>query len=780
MLKTSGTQFALTFFVALVWQPVSLAADTWNEPFPGVRHLWRQLPDQNIHVAVVDLCRAGVSLRATQSSERKRTVSAFGNLVGAELAINGSFFRFSDYLPTGLAIGDGQPWPGAADVPGFGAIIAGEERVDIRQMDEPIALEGWMTQAVGGRPTVLHDNVVYPQVHDTTLCTPRHPRTAVGLSKDKRTLFIAVVDGRAPGRAGFTCGEVGQFMKDLGAYWALNMDGGGSSTLWFKGAGVLNHPSDGTERVVGNHLAVFAKGQGRSPSCDRSLDEALYQTSAFEGAGGSDIDGDGRADACARDSSGLTCSTSKGTALNAPFAGPALPDSLGWFWPTYSSSLRLGDLNGDGRADACARFTDGLHCWPSTGTGFGAEWKLTEVAGLAWNDIDNAATLRLGDLTGDGKADVCLRGDDGLSCWPSTGTGFGPRIAGPAWSNAEGFEHPSLFGTIALGDVNGDGKADACARTHTTYDCYLSNGAGFPTKVVGPALPTLYGFAFARYWSTLRLADVNADGRADLCFRTSTQFECHLSTGAGFAAAASGTVAMADNAGWGLHEHYSTLRLADIDGDRDLDVCARTGFGLLCWPWTGAGFSAQAVVGPPVTQGSWDDIAYYRSFRMGDVTGDGRADFCSRSGFGLICWASLGASFSNAAFGGAPWAGGVWDNIVYNATLRLGGPAPKVVTPPPHPPPTPPPPTPRDAGPLPVDSGFSDEAALFSDVVEGEPVPTPSLSPLAGPVETPPVRGNVWGGCASVPTQAIGLAALPWVFLRGRRKSAAATSPKAT
>ena len=49
----------------------------------------------------------------------------------------------------------------------------------------------------------------------------------------------------------------------------LGLDGGGSSTLWRQGRGVLNEPSDGSERVVGPHLAVFADGATPAAHCDR-------------------------------------------------------------------------------------------------------------------------------------------------------------------------------------------------------------------------------------------------------------------------------------------------------------------------------------------------------------------------------------------------------------------------------------------------------------------------------------------------------------------------------
>ncbi|MFT3784729.1 MAG: phosphodiester glycosidase family protein [Tepidisphaeraceae bacterium] len=93
---------------------------------------------------------------------------------------------------------------------------------------------------------------------DQTENTRRHarPRTAVGLSKDGKTLILVAIDGRrAELSLGMTWTELGQFMLDQGAWNALCMDGGGSTTMVGRneetGAyAVLNTPSDGWDLPV--------------------------------------------------------------------------------------------------------------------------------------------------------------------------------------------------------------------------------------------------------------------------------------------------------------------------------------------------------------------------------------------------------------------------------------------------------------------------------------------------------------------------------------------------
>ncbi|RME88923.1 MAG: phosphodiester glycosidase family protein, partial [Anaerolineae bacterium] len=93
------------------------------------------------------------------------------------------------------------------------------------------------------------------------------PRTAIGVDFGPDRLIIVVVDGRQPlYSAGATLAELADLLVAYGAYMAMNLDGGGSSTLVVEepfGARVVNSPIDnnipGRERPVANHLGVYAE-----------------------------------------------------------------------------------------------------------------------------------------------------------------------------------------------------------------------------------------------------------------------------------------------------------------------------------------------------------------------------------------------------------------------------------------------------------------------------------------------------------------------------------------
>ncbi len=85
----------------------------------------------------------------------------------------------------------------------------------------------------------------------------RHPRTFVGFDRDTTRIFLCTVDGRQAQSRGMNFSEMAEFLQGLGAWNAVNLDGGGSTTMVVEGA-IVNVPSDSTgERPVANIIAVI-------------------------------------------------------------------------------------------------------------------------------------------------------------------------------------------------------------------------------------------------------------------------------------------------------------------------------------------------------------------------------------------------------------------------------------------------------------------------------------------------------------------------------------------
>jgi len=242
-----------------------LAAADVTTPVPGVTHIHQNDGTQDWHLLGVDLCQPGISIRTTGDGERGRVVSSFGELVGAAAAVNGDFFG-GGFNTDGPAAHDGAQWSGS-DHTYVAPIAFGAGFVDMPHHNNELGVPFGASEVVSGHPTLLDDGVVVGNPGDP-LCTNRHPRTALGLSEDRRTLLILVVDGRRSGAIGMTCDEMAGTLAFFGAFDAVNLDGGGSSTMWVGAeGGVQNRPSDGSQRTVANHLAVIAAGTGIGAHC---------------------------------------------------------------------------------------------------------------------------------------------------------------------------------------------------------------------------------------------------------------------------------------------------------------------------------------------------------------------------------------------------------------------------------------------------------------------------------------------------------------------------------
>ena len=120
---------------------------------------------------------------------------------------------------------------------------------------------GWphVMDSIGGMPQLVDGGVNVARSCGSYFCD-RNPRTGVGVTADG-TVLLVVVDGRSQDSVGMTLIEFGRAFLSLGAVEALNLDGGGSSSMWVKGDGVVSDPSDHSgERPVVNALLVLPGG----------------------------------------------------------------------------------------------------------------------------------------------------------------------------------------------------------------------------------------------------------------------------------------------------------------------------------------------------------------------------------------------------------------------------------------------------------------------------------------------------------------------------------------
>lgn len=221
-------------------------------------------PVYRAFVVEMDLDAPGHDFLVTPYKKRRRTTSSFAAMFDACVAVNGGFWG-GEW--GGFTVAAGELWPKNAQdfetstVVGFGPRQSGRLRVEIRPtaevLTEPL---GWMRHALTGIPLLLENGERVETESAHTLFVHKHPRTALGLGKDGSTLYIVVVDGRQPGYSkGLRTSQVGSLLASYGAWDALNLDGGSSSTLVIPSlGGLVNDPcfKKADERSVPNHLGI--------------------------------------------------------------------------------------------------------------------------------------------------------------------------------------------------------------------------------------------------------------------------------------------------------------------------------------------------------------------------------------------------------------------------------------------------------------------------------------------------------------------------------------------
>lgn len=175
---------------------------------------------------------------------KKEAISSMAKRLGAVLAVNASGFYAKTNKPMGTVVRNGELV--SIDPAYTGEILSLKSDgnlnfTTINSEEEFNNLDIEQTFTFG--PILVRDSQA-TQLNDTS----RHPRTAIGQLDDNRYVIV-VAEGRMEGADGMTLGELQQLFLNLGCKTAYNLDGGGSTTLYFQRK-LINTPSDGSERSV--------------------------------------------------------------------------------------------------------------------------------------------------------------------------------------------------------------------------------------------------------------------------------------------------------------------------------------------------------------------------------------------------------------------------------------------------------------------------------------------------------------------------------------------------
>ncbi len=223
----------------------------------------------------VDLSNSNISLEVstpynknTPAFQQMTVQATYEDAEGHKVwgGVNGAFCNTTTAMPYGVLYKDGAliSTSNSDAYPNFFAVTK-EKTGLIANMDTYATVKGDIQEAVGGGVMLVRNGLAINQT-DVTI----NPRTCIGVSSDKKHIYILVVDGRNYHYSnGMMYSELAQCMLALGAETAMNLDGGGSSTFFIRNTPdftegrfvVRNWPSDngGMQRGVGPGLIIVSK-----------------------------------------------------------------------------------------------------------------------------------------------------------------------------------------------------------------------------------------------------------------------------------------------------------------------------------------------------------------------------------------------------------------------------------------------------------------------------------------------------------------------------------------
>jgi ELWxxDGT repeat protein len=317
-----------------------------------------------------------------------------------------------------------------------------------------------------------------------------------------------------------------------------------------------------------------------------------------------DFDGDSVSNVLLRNSSGaLTDWTMSGSAVTASTLLTTGGSTVNL--PAAWTVDGLGDLNGDGRADVLLRNANGSFAdWTMNGAQINSSQLITSQGNTvalpaAWS------VSGLGDFNGDGETDVLLRNADGaFADWTMNGA----QIASSQFVSAQGatVTIPAAWSVAGIGDFNGDDKADVLLRNaNGIFADWTMDGS----QIDSSQLVTSQGaiVALPMNWTVAGVGDFNGDGLAEVLLRNSDGKLADWTMNG--SKLESSNLITSNGAAVTLDPSWSIAALGDLNGDGNTDIMFKNANGSFAeWTMNGSTITAANRItasGQAVAAAAW-------------------------------------------------------------------------------------------------------------------------------------------------------------------------------
>lgn len=375
-----------------------------------------------------------------------------------------------------------------------------------------------------------------------------------------------------------------------------------------------------------------------------------------------DLDGDGQDELLGRGTAGLYVNRfdaesgqwlllPQGPPSTATLAFTALSDAAGFDQPQYYETLATADFDGDGRPELYVRSAAGLqvYAWNVATNSF-APLGPTLAALSDANGYDQPQyyqTIQAGDVDGDGRAELLVRGPAGLLTFfwnPGANTFTQSDVVITQLSDASGFDQPQYYQTIFTARPVPGGNAHVVARGASGLQMYGWTGSGYHVVFGSGPFRDSEGNDAPPFYRTLRAADIDGDGIDELMGR-------HASYDGALVAYSTVSYSFVQlNEPFDLFSAltysgvYETIRAGDVDGDGKDELFTLvnpTSFdppGIYSFGWDASQsqFVLENVGGPELF--APDDPSYYKAFRSVRLAGRPGLGLVIRGSYGIRTW----------------------------------------------------------------------------------------------------------------------------------------------
>jgi hypothetical protein len=360
--------------------------------------------------------------------------------------------------------------------------------------------------------------------------------------------------------------------------------------------------------------------------------------------------------------------------------------------PQINKTIQSADIDGDGQDELLVRTPKGIivhHFNPVSG-----QWDPMQQDGPPLNDANGWSgpayyeTIQTADINNDGRAEIIVRGGNGIQAWKYTPSGplsdlrgkWDALENGPEWSDAYGWNKPEYYQTIQCADIDGDTNIELIGRAPNNdphgagmqvwrFHEDLSNGTSGWTKLSNVNAPLAdtadaQEWYLPQYYRTIQCAYVKSKSNPSLVARgkEGIQIWDYDSTLGWKNISAIGP--FTDAQGWTGPAYYNTIQCAyldglDADGKGQASLIGRGGNGIEVWKYQDNQWNKLSSGPAWADQYGWNQAPYYLTIQCADINGDGRDELLGRApnndpkGRGMQAWQWTGTTWGQLAMGPA-------------------------------------------------------------------------------------------------------------------------------